>query len=147
MLGMAKKVGRPTKYTTEIADKICSQIVVGRSLRSICLDDDMPDLVTVYSWLRNHPEFLKQYDVATSERTETQQEMLLEMGDIAIQHAENVDPKAAGAVVSAYKLKADNFKWSMSKMKPKKYGEKLDLTSDGKALPTPIYSGNSKKVE
>lgn len=144
---MAKKVGRPTKYTTDIADKICSQIVVGRSLRSICLAEDMPDLVTIYSWLRNHPEFLKQYDVATSERTETQQEMLLEMGDIAIRHAENVDPKAAGAVVSAYKLKADNFKWSMSKMKPKKYGEKLDLTSDGKALPTPIYGGISKEKE
>ena len=85
---MAKKVGRPTKYTTDIADKICSQIVVGRSLRSICLAEDMPDLVTIYSWLRNHPEFLKQYDVATSERTETQQEMLLEMGDIAIQHGQ-----------------------------------------------------------
>lgn len=33
----------------------------------------------------------------------------------------------------------------MSKMKPKKYGDRLDLTSDGKALPAPIYSGISKK--
>jgi hypothetical protein len=140
---MAKK-GRPTKYTPEIADKICSKIVVGRSLRSICLDEDMPDLVTIYSWLRLYQDFLKQYDVATGERTETQQEMLIEMGDKAIEHAESSDPKAAGAIVSAYKLKADNLKWSMSKMKPKKYGEKLDLTSDGKALPSPIYGGVSK---
>jgi hypothetical protein len=32
-------------------------------------------------------------------------------------------------------------------MKPKKYGEKLDLTSDGKALPAPIYGGISKEKE
>ena len=143
MLGMAKG-GRPTKYSGKIADKICAEIAIGRSLRSICEDDDMPDLTTVYEWLRVQDGFSQQYAVATDERTETQQEMLIEMGDKAIEHAEEADPKAANAVVSAYKLKADNLKWSMSKMKPKKYGDKLDLTSDGKALPTPIYGGVSK---
>lgn len=141
------KGGRPTKYNGKVADKICAEIAIGRSLRSICEDDGMPDLTTVYEWLRVQSGFSQQYAIATDERTETQQEMLIEMGDKAIEHAEEADPKAAGAVVSAYKLKADNLKWSMSKMKPKKYGDKLDLTSDGKALPTPIYSGNSKKAE
>ena len=36
--------------------------------------------------------------------------------------------------MQAVKLKADNLKWSMSKMKPKKYGDKVDVTSDGKAI-------------
>lgn len=138
------KGGRPTKYSGKIADKICAEIAIGRSLRSICGDEDMPDLTTVYEWLRVQNRFSQQYAVATDERTETQQEMLIEMGDKAIEHAEDADPKAANAVVSAYKLKADNLKWSMSKMKPKKYGDKLDLTSDGKALPQPIYGGVSK---
>ena len=142
---MAKKNGRPTMYSGKIVDKICAEIALGRSLRSICLDESMPDLTTVYEWLRIYPNFTQQYAVATDERTETQQEMLIEMGDKAIEHAEEADPKAAGAVVSAYKLKADNLKWSMSKMKPKKYGDKLDLTSDGKVLPTPIYGGIAEK--
>ena len=141
---MAKKTGRPTKYNDNIADTICAKIAVGRSLRSICEDENMPDLTTIYEWLRVQPGFSQQYAIATDERTETQQEMLIEMGDRAIEHAEEADPKAANAVVSAYKLKADNLKWSMSKMKPKKYGDKLDLTSDGKVLPTPIYGGISK---
>ena len=142
---MAKKNGRPTMYSGKIVDKICAEIALGRSLRSICLDESMPDLTTVYEWLRIYPNFTQQYAVATDERTETQQEMLIEMGDKAIEHAEEADPKAAGAVVSAYKLKADNLKCSMSKMNPKKYGDKLDLTSDGKVLPTPIYGGIAEK--
>lgn len=129
-----KPVGRPSDYTQEIADTICEQISQGKSLRSICREENMPSGVTIFSWLRTNPEFLSQYDRATSERTETQQEMILEIGDEAIVHAETSDPKASGAIVSAYKLKADNLKWSMSKMKPKKYGDKVDVTSDGKAI-------------
>lgn len=36
------------------------------------------------------------------------------------------------------RLQIDTRKWLMAKMKPKKYGDKYDVTSDGKALPTPI---------
>lgn len=136
------KVGRPSEYTQEIADKICEQLALGWSLRTVCDAEDMPSVVTVFAWMRENDEFLKQYARATEERTEYQQEMLLEMGDEAIDHAETADPKASGAVVSAYKLKADNLKWSMSKMKPKKYGDKLDLTSGGEKLPTPIIPLN-----
>lgn len=94
----------------------------------------MPVLSTIFKWFREKEGFSEQYDKATAERTETQQEIILELGDKAIEHAEEVDPKAAGAVVNAYKLKADNLKWSMSKMKPKKYGDKVDVTSGGEAI-------------
>lgn len=132
------QMGRPSEYTQEIADTICEELAMGRSLRSVCEDKGMPTVKTVFNWFRTYPNFLQQYTHATEERTETQQEMLLDMGDKAIKHAEDADPKAANAVVSAYKLKADNLKWSMSKMKPKKYGDKVDLTTNGKDLPTPI---------
>lgn len=132
--------GRPSDYTQELADRICEELSEGVSLRTVCLDENMPNASTVFRWLRTNEEFCKQYERACDERTETQQEIIIGMGDDAIKHAETADPKAAGAVVSAYKLKADNLKWSMSKMKPKKYGDKLDVTSDGKALPTPILA-------
>jgi hypothetical protein len=41
------------------------------------------------------------------------------------------------------RLRVDTRKWYLSKVLPKKFGEKLDLTSDGKALPQPIYGGLS----
>lgn len=139
-----KKAGRPTIFTKELADTICELISSGKSLRSVCRIEEMPDASSVFKWLRENEEFSKQYARATEERTESQHEDLLSFGDEALEEAKNVtDPKLANAVVSAVKLKADNLKWSMSRMKPKKYGDKLDVTSDGKVLPTPIYGGNS----
>lgn len=104
----------------------------------------MPDKSNVFKWLANNKDFRDQYTRAKEESADALTEDLQDIGDKAIEHAEDADPKASNAVVSAYKLKADNIKWVASKLKPKKYGDKLDLTSDGKALPTPIYGGISK---
>ena len=98
----------------------------------------MPDKATVFRWLRKYEEFRDQYARAKQESADAQQEIIEDIGDESIEAAYKADPKAANAVVSAYKLKADNLKWVMSKMKPKKYGDKLDLTSGGDKLPTPI---------
>ena len=38
-------------------------------------------------------------------------------------------------VIARSRLRVDSRKWLLSKLLPKKYGEKLDLTSDGKQLP------------
>ena len=38
----------------------------------------------------------------------------------------------------------DAKKWIASKLKPKKYGDKLDMTTNGKDLPTPILGGLSR---
>lgn len=146
MIYMANR-GRPTIYSKELSDQICARLAEGVSLREVCLADDMPAASSVFKWLSENKDFSEQYVRATDERTEAQQEILLEIGDRAIAHSETADPKAANAVVSAYKLKADNLKWSMSKMKPKKYGDKLDMTTNGKDLPTPIYNGESTTKE
>lgn len=126
--------GRPTTYTKARGIELCKRIANGWSLRTVCESDDMPDITTVFEWIREHEEFSLQYAISTEERTEAHQEKILEIGDESIEAAQNVDPKAAGAVVQAYKLKADNMKWHMSKMKPKKYGDKVDLTSGGEAI-------------
>ena len=140
---MDNKTGRPSDYNKEIADKICSKVSEGISLRTICLADDMPDKSTFFRWLREHKDFQDQYAQAKEESTNAQHELLEELGDQAIELSQSVDPKASGAVVQAVKLKADNLKWVMSKMKPKKYGDKVDLTTNGKDLPTPILGNVS----
>lgn len=139
------RIGRPSIYTKELADEVCQRIGLGESMRSVCRDEKMPAMSTIFKWLRDLPPFTEQYTRATEERTESHQELLLEIGDSAIEHAETADPKASGAVVQAYKIKGDNLKWSMSKMKPKKYGDKLDLTSGGDKLPAPIYGSQSAR--
>lgn len=127
-------VGRPTSYTKEKGDEICSLVAEGMSLKSICLRDGMPDKSTFFRWLREYGELRDNYNTSIDQRTEAQHEMLLDMGDEALNDIQTVDFKASNAVVSAYKLKSDNFKWVMARMKPKKYGDKLDVMSDGKAI-------------
>lgn len=134
------KIGRPTDYSIELATKICEEISLGKSMRKVCEQEGMPSMQTVWTWLRIHKDFLEQYEQACQERTESQHEMLLDLGDEAIELSQEVDAKASSAVVSAVKLKADNMKWVMSKMKPKKYGDKIDMTTNGKDLPTPILN-------
>lgn len=128
------KIGRPTKYTQELEDKICSELAEGRSLRSVCLDEDMPDKATVFRWLRENKSFSDHYARAKEESADADLEELQDISNEAIAEAKIVSEKRANAVVQAYKVKGDNLKWKMSKMKPKKYGDKLDMTSDGKAI-------------
>ena len=48
-------MGRPSDYSPEICAEICARLADGRSLRSICRDDDMPHTATVFVWLEKHP--------------------------------------------------------------------------------------------
>ncbi len=126
--------GRPTDYTQEIADIVCKELSQGKSLRKVCLDDNLPSAATIFNWLAKNKEFLEQYTRAKESSSEALNEMLMDIGDQAIEHAESTDTKVSGAIVQAYKLKADNMKWYMSKVKPKKYGDKVDVTSGGEAI-------------
>lgn len=127
-------MARPSEFTQDIADKICEGLAMGKSLRTVCISEDMPHISTIFNWFRTQKGFIEQYARAKEESADADLEAMEDIGDIAIQEAKIVDPKAANAVVSAYKLKADNIKWGMSKKKPRKYGDKVDVTSDGKAI-------------
>lgn len=137
-------MARPSDYTQELADKICEELASGKSLRSVTREESMPAMSSVFKWLRENKAFSEQYVTACEERVESQHENLLEYGEEAVELAQSVDFKASSAVVSAVKLKSDNLKWSMSKMKPKKYGDKMDVTSDGKSISYNVVSFRDK---
>jgi hypothetical protein len=46
-----KKTGRPSKYTPEIAQKMCEMLADGIPLREICRQDGFPAWQTVYDWM------------------------------------------------------------------------------------------------
>lgn len=123
--------GRPTKYTEELALAICDRIEEGESLRKICLDDAMPNRSTVNLWLKNDKEFSDQYARACKVRRENKFEEMYEI-------AEKTDE------VQRARLLVDVLKWQLSKEEPKKYGDKIDMTSNGKDVVIPILGGNSK---
>lgn len=51
-IAVAAKIGKPSKYTPEIARIICEQLSDGIPLRQICRDNDgFPAWQTVYDWM------------------------------------------------------------------------------------------------
>jgi len=144
---LRKKPGRPTVYTQELADAICRELANGISLRSVLRGEGMPDGATFFKWMREIDGFSKQYEAAKEESADALIEDMLEIADEALPESKSGDAKRAGAKVAAQRLRVDTRKWAASKLKPKKYGDKLDLTSDGKQLKgnTIVFKGFDEK--
>jgi hypothetical protein len=110
-------------------------LALGEGIRKICKDKDMPSPSTVYLWLLDpkHEVFSEQYALARNAQAEHLFEELLEIADHSAGVIQGVD-RSDGARVQAEKLRVDTRKWYLSKVVPKKYGDKLDLTSGGKEI-------------
>ena len=135
----AKKIGRPSIYTPELAARICAQLACGKSLRTVCKEDDMPCLETVFGWLRTKPEFLEQYTRAKHESADALVEEMLDISDdgtndwMEVHGKDGADAgwKVNGENVQRSRLRVETRKWAASKLKPKKYGERLDMNHGG----------------
>ena len=126
--------GRPSDYTPEKCDEICAEIISGKSLRSICARDDMPAVITVMSWLRKHPEFAAQYARAREEQAETYADEIVAIADDGRNDTyidENGNERVNQDVVARSRLRVEARKWVASKLKPKKYGEKIQTEVSG----------------
>lgn len=133
---MGRGRGRPSKYTPELADRICSQLASGDSLRTVCKDDSMPCVASVFNWLRTYPEFLAQYTRAKEEAADAFVEEMLDISDDGRndwmeklgKDGEPIGWQLNGEHVNRSRLRVDTRKWIASKLKPKKYGDKVALT-------------------
>jgi hypothetical protein len=127
-----KKLGRPSSYTKEKAAEICARLVNGESLRSICRDDNMPDVKTVYLWMSQNETFLQQYTKAKEDQADTLQEDILDIADT--EPMQVVDDKGVARIDSGHvnwmRLRIDSRKWIAAKLKPKKYGDRQILAGD-----------------
>lgn len=136
---MAKK-GRPTKFNQELANKLCAQLAQGISLRTVCKADDMPCAATVFNWFHTNKDFLEQYARAKEESADAMAEEILDIADdgtndwMTINRGRESIEVPNNEVLQRSRLRVDTRKWIMSKMKPKKYGDKLDMTSGGKEI-------------
>ena len=118
----AKKVGRPGLYCQKMADKICSLMSEGRSLRSIAGKSGVPSPQAIRKWLNEKPEFVAQYKRAMDERANYYAEEIVDLAD------NSTDPKKT-------RLQIEARKWVACKLLPKKYGDKLDITARDETPP------------
>jgi hypothetical protein len=136
-----------------ILNSIFDLIENGKSLRSALIEVKISSS-TFFIWIDNDLEKSKQYARATELRSEILFDEILE---IAYNTEEGITTKetdkgvevSTGDMLGHRRLKIDAIKWSLSKMNPKKYGDKIDLTTDGDKLPNaiPIVLGNGKSYD
>lgn len=132
--------GRPSSFTEEVADKICSQLAIGMSLREICRADDMPGAATVFRWLANpdYKTFREQYARAKEAGIEALAEDILDIADDATNdwmerkdsNGENIGWQFNGEAARRSQIRIDARKWLLSKLAPKKYGDKQIIGGD-----------------
>lgn len=130
-------MARPSSFTQETADAICGRLIGGESLRQICLSDDMPDKSTVMRWLasENHTAFRDQYARAKTVQADVMAEEILDIADDGTNDYKSrmsadgsTDEVIDHDHIARSRLRVDARKWLMSKMAPKKYGDKLQHT-------------------
>ncbi|ELY3709794.1 DNA packaging protein [Cronobacter sakazakii] len=128
-----KKTGRPSDYTEELAEIICLRLAEGESLRSVCRDEGMPSKQTVLRWLARNESFRAQYVRAKEEGAEAIAEELFDIADDGSndwmekldKDGEAIGYQLNGEHVQRSKLRIDTRKWYLSKILPKKYGDRI----------------------
>lgn len=129
--------GRPkgsNTFTTKTGEAICIRLAEGASLRSICEAKGFPAESTVRLWvLQNiNPEFTAQYVRARELQAEKWADEIVDIADDGSNdYIERTRPDGSTfeAVNSEHinrsRLRVDTRKWMLSKMLPKKYGERV----------------------
>jgi hypothetical protein len=130
--------GRPSTFTPEIAAEICERLAAGESLRSICRDEHMPARSTVAQWHINDVQgFSAQYTHAREMGLDEIADELLDISDDGSNDwMERNDPDNPGYVLngehsSRSRLRLDTRKWYLSKLAPKRYGDKQAVELSG----------------
>jgi hypothetical protein len=99
----------------------------GEPLSAICEDEDMPARSVVYTWITNDTNgFSDKYARAREAQADTFADEIIHISDTAT----NIDRA---------KIQIDARKWYAGKVRPNRYGTKVDHTSsDGSMSPQPL---------
>ena len=107
--------GRPTDYSLDKAQLIAQGIANAIPLVRICEPDDMPAVSTVYKWLHAHSDFVEMYARAREDQADYLASQIIDIADNSdLDHNDR-------------RVRVDARKWISSKLKPRAYGERLDL--------------------
>lgn len=137
-MAAAKPIGRPTKRTKAIDDEICEKISIGIPLAEICRQEHMPNRATVYDWMNTDETFSQRIARVRELGYDAIAEETLEIADDATndwmtrKNFRGEEEEVLNAEhVQRSKLRIETRLKLLSKWYPKKYGDKLDVTSGG----------------
>ena len=107
-----KPAHRPSGYSDARADRICAAIAQGQPLVKAC-EAETIDYSTAVRWLREREYFRANYAQAREDQADWHADEVLAIADDATLTPDD------------RRVRIDARKWSAGKMKPKRYGDKL----------------------
>jgi len=128
-------MGSRAEYTADEIKKakesIIGKLYEGESLMQVLKkDESLPNRSYVYEWLneensRFDKEFANNYARARENSADIDSDKI--EGIAQELREDKITPQAARVI-------SDNLKWVAGKKRPKKYGDKIDITSDGEKI-------------
>lgn len=135
-------MGRPSKYSEKLIAAICERIGNGEPLASICRDENMPSVTTVWQWEKDKPGVSESIARAREIGFDA---LAAECLDIADNTAGDTirDPETGGERpnsewITRSRLRVETRLKLLAKWDPKRYGDKQLIGSDPE---NPLPSG------
>lgn len=147
--------GRPSKFSQELADRICVLIMDGIPLREIATSCEI-HVTSIFKWLNDRPGFFDQYARAKEIQAEMMADELISIADESPEITTvTTSPNGAtserkaldNAGVQRNRLRVDARKWAAAKLLPKKFGEHIKVEASGpNGTPLPGVTVNLKSL-
>lgn len=121
-------MGRPSTFTDELFETICTRLENGEVLRAICANAEMPDRSTVLRWIAADDGKRRRYDLARQACVEFWSDEIIQ---IATDGSRDTVTDEKGRArcdhewVNRSRLRIDTIKFLMTKINPLKWGDKL----------------------
>lgn len=125
------------KFTPELFAKICDEIAYSnKGLVTICKKNNI-NASSFYDWVAADPELANKYARAREMQADFLADEIISISDDGSKDTLEIEGKKGEMMevenkewTNRSKLRVDARKWVASKLKPKKYGDKLDVDAN-----------------
>lgn len=118
-------------------ERVCENIRTGKSM-DYCAKEIGVSWMTLSAWVNENDVKIGMYARAREERAHFYADAIVSVAEenclTEVFKGEEVTVELSPAMVARNRLRVDSLKWIASKMLPKVYGDKVDLTTGGDKL-------------
>jgi hypothetical protein len=119
----------------KVFEKICDELATSdKGLLTLCTANNISSR-TFYEWMKKDEANEKRYACAREEQAELLADQIIEIADDSSRDTKSIRTQSGIVEVentewtNRSKLRVEARKWTAAKLKPKKYGDKIDIQS------------------
>lgn len=142
------------RYTKEniesVFDSIIEKIEQGIPIRKILSEPNYPQRKTFYGWLKDDENKITRYARAKELYQDEIFEEMIIISNTPVKEIKTIERPNGTEIITSdspehRKLQIETRKWILGKLNPKKYGDKLDLTTGGEQVQQ-VFVINGKEI-